>query len=165
MAFVRSTDLSLLSIREDSCFRYWPEESLENILELSTNVAIASYFTIHQAFRKMKLGVCWKTLLLSLFVQNFHESQSDIMVTAARKMKSNEKLCYKLGAKPIVSSLPYWIEDKKQVNEETVDLIYWDKTPLKLDDPLLMTLKERIWEKKIDAKEIQLSNQEVKHAA
>lgn len=165
MAFVRSIDLSLLSVREDSCFRYWPQESLENILQLSSNIAIASYFTIHQEFRKMKLGVCWKTLLLSLFVQNFHESQTDIMVTAARKMKSNEKLCYKLGAKPIASSLPYWIEDEKQVNEETVDIIYWDKTPLKLEDPLLMSLKKRIWENKIDATEVLPINQEVKNAA
>jgi hypothetical protein len=165
MAFVRSADLSLKPVREDSCFRFWPQDSMENILSLSPNIAIASYFTIHQDFRKMKLGLCWKTLLLALFVQNFHESQSDIMVTAARKIKSNEKLCYKLGAKPISSSLPYWIDDEKQVNEETADIVYWDKTPLTIDDLLISSLKERIWENKINAKKVISIKKEVKHAA
>lgn len=165
MAFVRHVDFDSLVVHNDSCFRYWPEDSIKEIIRLSTKVAIASYFTVHHDFRKSKLGICWKTLLLSLFVKNFLNTSSEIMITAARKKKSNEKLCYKLGAKAISTSVPYWIEGHKQVNEESVDIIYWNKKPLVLEDDHLNLISLKIWKSRIDLANTQQTDKEVENAS
>lgn len=150
VAFKRKVDLSLITIREDSCFRFWPSDELDKLMKISSQITIASYFTISSEFRSKTLGVCWKTLFLSLYVENFIHSESDLMVTAARKMKSNEKLCYLLGAKPLVTSIPYKTHDSKTVGNESVDILFWDKNKTSQVESEVENFKNIVWKNKIN---------------
>lgn len=162
MAFVRMINLSLMPVSQDSFFRFWPKAETDKVLSLTPDIFIASYFTVHPAFRKNE-DLCWKTLLLSLFLDNFMRSDSQVMITAARKVRSNEKLCFKLGAKPLSLNVPYLLDGQK-INNEIADLIYWDKTPIILEDQSLNSLRKTLWNKRIEIDQ-QIITQEVKDAA
>lgn len=149
LAFMRPSDLSLSPIRQDSFFRYWPKSVIERIHQESENVTLASYFTVHQDYRQNKLGICWKELLLALFQDNFLQGPSDLMVTSARKRKSNQKLCQKLGATILEANVAFTI-DGKVMEEEQTDIVCWKKQRTSLEDPALQNLRDEVWNKRID---------------
>jgi hypothetical protein len=162
LAMVRFTNFYLLPVQEDSYFRFWPKETLKLVSELSHRVAIASYFTVHPDFRQQNTGICMKTLLLSLFLENFKNSHSEIMITAARKKTSNEKLCSKLGSKILANDIPYLLEGESL--SEMTDLIYWEKNSPALPTPELEFLKQSLWKNRVSL--IQTSEmEEVNYAA
>ncbi len=148
LAMVRFTNFSLLPVQEDSYFRFWPKETLKLISELGQNVAIASYFTVHPDFRQKNTGICMKTLLLSLFLENFKRSNSEVMVTAVRKATSNEKLCSKLGSKTLSYDIPYLNEGELLLSEMT-DLIYWERSTLVIPSYDLELIKQSLWHNKV----------------
>lgn len=144
LAFMRNVDFSFQMTKEDSYFRFWPTQTLSEIEKRESNIIIASYFTIASQFRK-STSIEWKTLFLSLYLDYFSTLQSPMMITAARKLKSNEKLCYDLGALSIQKNLSYTSEQSDNTNE-TVDLLYWkNDVTFSLKDYNLQTLRENIW--------------------
>jgi GNAT superfamily N-acetyltransferase len=166
VAFMRTVNLKSSVVQNDSFFRFWQEEHRDKILKTSSHISLASYFTVHPDFRQQGFGVCWKTLLLGLFVEAFRHGETDLMITAARKVRSNEKLCRKLGAKTLASDVPYLTEARAQIENEIADMVYWDKSPFKLDDEFTLDLQDRIWSERISLVETTFSaKKEVKDAA
>lgn len=163
LAMVRFIDLGLGPALEDSYFRFWPPETLKKVLGMTEQVAVASFFTVHPDFRQMKTGFCMKTLLLSLFLENFNHSQADIMITAARKVTSNEKLCSKLGSKVLTEKIPYLI-DGHPVPNEIADLIYWEKKSVGPVNEQLEFLKKSLWKNRVIIVN-EITSEEVKHVA
>lgn len=163
-AFMRFSNPAEGVCREDSYFRFWPPEAMNMILEMTggRQLVLASYFTIAQEFRNKRDGICWKSLLLSLFLEKFLTLDAGIMITAARKMKSNEKLCLSLGAELIAPDIPFFINGKI-IPGETADLVFWKKNNTHSLTSELTLLKERIWKQKYD--ETEINNFEVKNAA
>jgi hypothetical protein len=151
MAFMRFCDLRLLPFQQDSYFRYWPPQKIEEVLHMGNRVSLASYFTVHPDFRQVREPVCWKELLLSLFVDAYCEHEVDVMITAARKLRSNEKLCQKLNAKVLAENVPFTI-DGKEVGELT-DLVYWPREKISLKSEWMEELRKDIWNKRIIANE------------
>lgn len=143
MAFMREMDLRISCLTEDSCFRFWPLHELERLIRLHQHVVIASYFTITPQYRKSHVE--WKTLFLSLYLDYFSELKSKIMVTAARKLKSNEKLCYQLGAKPLLKDVVFSTKSGQIVEQETIDLLYWENNYFSLLNQSLQKLRTQIW--------------------
>ncbi len=144
LAFMREVNFRLHATKEDSYFRFWPKQTLDDIEKKESQIIIASFFTIAPNYRKSKT-VEWKTLFLSLYLDYFNTLQSAIMVTAARKLKSNEKLCYDLGAISIQNNLHY-MSEQSNTTAETVDLLYWKRNvTFSLKDSNLQTLRESIW--------------------
>ncbi|MBY0517848.1 MAG: hypothetical protein K2P81_13140 [Bacteriovoracaceae bacterium] len=164
-AFIREVNQLSTPIMEDSCFRYWPKAILESIKESSIKMSIASHFTIHHDFRGRDQIINWKDLFLSLYLESFKSSDSEILVTAARKKKSNENLCYKFGAKPFSKGLPYLIDGKNQAGDEEVDLLFWSKEILELEDRKLRNVKNIIWKSRFESSEINYLNKEVLHVS
>lgn len=152
MAFMRFCDLSLRPFQQDSYFRYWPQDKIEEVLRMGSRVSLASYFTVHPDFRQMREPICWKELLLSLFIDAYCEHDVDIMITAARKLRSNEKLCQKLNAKVLAENVPFTI-DGKEVGELT-DLVFWPRAKIALKSEPMEALRKEIWNKRITANEI-----------
>lgn len=147
-AFIRLADPSFAPTFDDSAFRLWGPHALEVIKKMDSNFAVASYFTIHPEFRRGSFNICWKTLFLSLYLRFFHSLELNIMLTATRKLKSNDKLCAKFGSHTLASDLPYTLSGKK-VGQESVDLIYWHKdSPLIIEDKL-NPLHNNIWNERI----------------
>lgn len=67
------------------------------------------------------------------------------MVTAARKVRSNEKLCQSLGAQLLEGNVPY-IQDGTPIKGEIADLLYWPRNiVIDLGSEELNQLIERIW--------------------
>lgn len=165
LAFIRTVDLGLSLYAEDSFFRFWTQEGLAMTRKLSGDrpTALASYFTVARRFRNNAYGVCWKSLLLALFLEKFRELGPQIMITAARKRKHNEKLCYQLGAFPIELNVPFTI-DGKMIDQEIGDLIYWHRDNIPAISPDLEIIKEQLWQKRIDLTQTHQTLQGVRYA-
>ncbi|HLW57225.1 MAG TPA: hypothetical protein VKY27_07560 [Bacteriovoracaceae bacterium] len=143
MAFMREVNLGINCLIEDSSFRFWPLQQLEKLLHQYKQVVIASYFTITPQYRRTHVE--WKTLFLSLYLDYFSELGSKIMVTAARKLKSNEKLCYQLGAKPLLKDVVFSTKSGQVIERETIDLLFWENNHFSLLNPNLQNLRTQIW--------------------
>ncbi|MFA5583119.1 MAG: hypothetical protein WDA09_02805 [Bacteriovoracaceae bacterium] len=143
IAFMREIDLDLNCIKEDSSFRFWPKTQLLSLNKKQNRIVIATSFTITPQYRRGEIE--WKTLFLSLYLDYFSQLQTSIMVTAARKVKSNEKLCYQLGAKPLMRNVPFTTKSGSYIENEIADLLYWEKNTLSLLDKYLQYLRNQVW--------------------
>lgn len=144
LAFMRDVNFDFQTTKEDSYFRFWPKQTLDEIGKTEPQIVVASFFTIAPDYRRSKT-IEWKTLFLSLYLDYFSTLLSPIMITAARKLKSNEKLCYDLGAISIQNNLHY-MSEQSHATVETVDLLYWKRNvTFSLKDSNLQTLRETIW--------------------
>jgi hypothetical protein len=147
LAMIRLLPLDSELSFEDSFFRFWTAASLKKVSHLTQNspLALASAFTVHPDFRGRSNSINWKSLLLALFLEKFLTTEGQIMITAARKLRSNEKLCQKLGAQLIEANVPY-VQNGRQIKGELADLLYWPRNLfIDLGSPELNSLKERIW--------------------
>jgi hypothetical protein len=146
LAFMRNVHFDRLATKEDGYFRFWPRETLDEIEKEKENIIVASFFTISPQFRKGET-IEWKTLFLSLYLDFFSTLRIPIMVTAARKVKSNEKLCYGLGAICIKKDVPYRNEQGQSIDGDA-DLLYWrEEVTFSLKNNYLQSLREEIWTK------------------
>jgi len=129
VAFYKIRDLDSIVSLDDSFFRFWPQDSINKLKALSSKrISLASNFTVHPDFRKSRMGICWKGLLLQSFVNEFAmEEEAEVMTTAARKIRSNEKLCFKHGATVLSHDIPYLTLDGLPIDGEIADLVVWDK--------------------------------------
>lgn len=143
LAFMREVNLNINCIREDSAFRFWPPEELDQLKQKYSKLIIATSFTITQEFRRTNIE--WKTLFLSLFLDYFGELHHQIMITAARKIKSNEKLCYQLGGMPLRRDVPFKTKSGQSIRNEIADLLYWKKNNFSLADRELELMRKNIW--------------------
>lgn len=144
IGFMREIDFSLDVTREDSYFGYWPGEVLNNIHEEIEKVIIASNFTIAHEYRRSK-HFEWKALFFSLYMDYYNTLPTPLMITAARKLRSNEKLCYDVGGVCMMKDVPYRSGAVEMRNEMT-DLLYWrQNTNFCLLNRQLQDLREKIW--------------------
>lgn len=147
LAMIRLLPVNSERTFDDSFFRLWTPESLKEISRLSGDspLALASSFTLHPEFRGRSQFINWKTLLLALFLEKFLGTEARIMVTAARKKRSNEKLCQSLGARLLERDVSFHREGHK-IASETADLLYWPRNLfLDLGSSELNELKNQIW--------------------
>lgn len=144
VSFMREVNIKSELSLEDSYFRFWPKEVLQKLGEVYQNIIIASYFTISHEFRKNR-DFEWKTLFLTLY-KDFHNSlDKPLMITAARKLRSNEKLCYDLGGICFKKDIAYKSEDS-QDSVELTDILYWKpNVHFTLFNPLLQEIREKVW--------------------
>lgn len=155
--FMREVDFSLVTTIDDSYFRFWPEDILHSISDENSQVVIVSNFTIDKEFRQSQ-HFEWKTLLMCLFVDYFKTLNQPLMISAARKLKSNEKLCYQLGAKCLLKDVAYKSEGSMATNEMT-DIVCWKpNVELSLTNRELQFVREELIssfsQEKIHAKKI-----------
>lgn len=143
LAFMREIDLKLECLREDTAFRFWPQEELSRLSDNNRELIIATSFTITSDYRRANIE--WKTLFLSLFLDYFTELNQNLMITAARKVKSNEKLCYQLGGIPLLKDVPFRTKSGDTIKNEIADLLYWKKKQFSLTHKLLQSMREQIW--------------------
>ncbi len=136
-------NLSECAREEDSYFAPWPLEIVNKLKALKMNIMTASYFTVAKKFRGRARQISWKELLLSLIVHRFKGSHADIMITAARKIKSNQIACYKSGAEALVKNLKY-----KDIDGETMDIVCWYKNALSFEDEYIQRISKEIWQRR-----------------
>lgn len=141
LASIRYINPSYPGSIDDSYFRSWPYPLIQKIKMENSIIATASHFTIHRKYRGSKQIIHWKKLLISLFIENFKRSSSkiQIMVAAARRIKSNEKNCYNSGAVPLAVNLNYHIPGEK------FDLVSWEKNCEGDYDENIKNLSKKIW--------------------
>lgn len=154
LAMIRIVPLNSEMTYEDSFFRFWTPKSLKKVSDLcagNSSLALASAFTIHPEFRRKREGLDWKSLLLALYLETFLTTDAQILITAARKNRSNEKLCQNFGARLIEEDIAY-TQDGSLVQGEIADLLYWPRDPsLDLGSEDLNDLKNSIWVNRTDA--------------
>ena len=144
IGFMRDIDFSLETTKEDSYFGYWPREVLNDIHNDIHKVIIASNFTISHEYRRSK-NFEWKALFFSLYMDYYNTLSTPLMITAARKLRSNEKLCYDVGGVCIKRDVPYR-NGSIQLNNELTDLLYWKKNvTFSLLNRQLQDLRNKIW--------------------
>lgn len=148
VAFIRKANFQITNIFDDSFFRSWPDDVINRVGEISTSVALASYFTVGQSFRRNAFGFPWKLLLLHFFHETFLTTSCKVMITAARKAKSNEKLCYSTGAKPLLESCSY--EVKGKLLTQGVDFLFWENSRTYSLPEDLATLAHTVWMNRYD---------------
>lgn len=153
LAMIRMVPLHSELTFQDSFFRFWTPDALRKVSDLARGnpIALASSFTVHPDFRGKDQDVNWKALLLALFLEKFKSTGAPVMVTAARKIRSNEKLCQSLGAELLDGDVPF-VLDGAPVPGEIADLLYWPgDLSIDLGGDALEALKNRIWEMKKDS--------------
>jgi len=152
LAMIRLLPLNSELTFDDSFFRFWTSKSLNSISQLcgDSPLALASAFTVHPDSRGRSSEINWKSLLLALFLEKFLTTDAGIMVTAARKIRSNEKLCQSLGAQLLDGNVPYF-QDGAKIKGEIADLLYWPRNLfIDLGSPALNELKGNIWKERND---------------
>ena len=145
IGFMREIDLALIATREDSYFGYWPQDILDHIAHNERErVIIASNFTIHHEYRRNKQFE-WKALFFSLYMDYYNTLSTPLMITAARKLRHNEKLCYDVGGVCMKKDVPYR-NGAIELSHELTDLLYWRKgVEFSLLNRELQSLREKIW--------------------
>lgn len=145
VAFMREIDFRSQIAVDDSYFRFWPQEVLEELKNKHQKVMIASNFTITHAFRRSR-EFEWKTLFFALYKDFYNTLDAKFMITAARKLKANEKLCYDVGGVCLMKDVAYKSEGSA-TTQETTDILYWrPHIQFSLLNPELQKLREEIWE-------------------
>ena len=144
VAFMREVDFRSKIAVDDSYFRFWPEDILEELRIKHQKVMIASNFTITQAYRRNR-SFEWKTLFFALYKDFYNTLDAHLMITAARKLRANEKLCYDVGGICWTRDVPYKSEGA-QATEELTDILFWrPHIEFSLLNPQLQKLREEIW--------------------
>lgn len=143
VAFMREINPRLKCLTEDSSFRFWPKELMSFLAETQCKIILATSFTITKPYRR---GVIeWKTLFLGLYLDYFSTLDAALMVTAARKIKSNQKLCYQLGGEVLQQDVPFTSKAGERIENEIADLLCWKKKKVCLSNKNLQKLREKIW--------------------
>lgn len=152
LAMIRIVSLETELTFDDSFFRFWTPKGLKELRSICgpSPLALASAFTLAPEFRGRTEGINWKTLLLALYLEKFLTTSAGIMVTAARKIRANERLCRSLGAQLLDENVPY-TQDGIPVAGEIADLLYWPRNLfIDLGSSELNELKARIWRERKD---------------
>ncbi len=135
-------DLSQDLYMDDSFFKVWPKDAIENLKGEAKTIMTCCNVTLNFKFRQNALGVSAKDLLLCLLVEHLKASSIDAIVAAVRLEKSMEKAAYRTGAFAIHKDLPYTIPGQR------VDLVCWHKNlDLKLINQDLRNLSQDIFHK------------------
>lgn len=142
VAFMREINPHIKCITEDSSLRFWPY-LLDLLPTTQSKIIMATSFSITPAYRKGEIE--WKTLFLSLYLDYFSLLEANIMITAARKVKSNEKLCYQLGGEVLKKNVPFTTKSGDYIEYEIADLLFWTKKNISLSNRFLQNLRQEIW--------------------
>lgn len=156
---LRAVDFNEISTEHDSYFKKWPEITLHKLLKHGKRILICSQLTVTPAFRKNRLGISWKDLLVAVSARRLLETGCDAMVGAVRRMRGMEKATYRSGFIPLAQDLPY-------LGQESVDLVaYLRKKASPSAVSLIAHTVETIFPLAIHYGQTPYEEKEVKHAA
>ena len=99
----RYVDLSLLSSRDDSYFKPWPQEAFKKLCAHGNKAAIGSQITIHSGYRGESPFGRIKNVITSLSLRHLMDTDVDVIAGTMRADKGMNRLFYNCGAEPIES--------------------------------------------------------------
>jgi hypothetical protein len=105
LTFFRIVDLGVSSDREDSYFKVWPEQALNELTQYGSRIMIGSTITIDESVRGEKLGISAKDLLLGLVIKRFLDSPADAMTGTMRNNRGMNGCAFRHGAQLIKPEL------------------------------------------------------------
>ena len=115
----RWLDLSLCVHRDDSYFKVWQAELLEEIAKSSARVCVGSNLTVLPEWRGSIAGYSVKEILMALAVERFLASDADAMLGTMRNDRGMNGLVYRLGARALVENVVH--------HGVAVDLVRWTR--------------------------------------
>ncbi|WP_394841285.1 hypothetical protein LZC95_29970 [Pendulispora brunnea] len=115
----RFIDLSEPSARDDSYFKVWPGELLDEVLARALRVCVGSNLTVAEGWRGNLNGLRVSEVLLELAVRRFQESDADVMLGTMRNNRGMNRVSYRLGARPLRERVVH--------HGVEVDLVAWGR--------------------------------------
>lgn len=157
LATLNPYDLTSERDLDDSYFKVWPENILEQIRAKSPVVFASCHATVNFKFRRGQLGFSGIELLCAMLVQYLKSTDLDTIVCTPRREKRVQEACYRTGATLHLEDIPYTIEGQR------IDLITWHSW-IDQDrwDPVIREITHYIWE---NSTTIVKPQQGKKHAA
>ncbi|MDO9183000.1 MAG: hypothetical protein Q7U04_11360, partial [Bacteriovorax sp.] len=118
-----------ISAFDDSYFSFWPKSASEQLMGLGQKVLICGQLTVAKEYRRKESDVSLRDILSGIATKYFLDSDSNIMIGTTRVSKGMDRVCYGLGATPILQNLPY-------IGKENVDLVVFHKHSVEAELPL-----------------------------
>ena len=106
MTCFRWVDASVPMFRDDSYFKTWPSDAVETACAFGPRICILSNLTVAAPWRRAK-GTSVMELLGALSVERFLASDGDTLVGTPRRDRGVNKLCYRLGFRPVVEEVTH----------------------------------------------------------
>jgi hypothetical protein len=103
----RWVDFGAATAQHDSYFKAWPATAKTALLGFGPRVCVGSYLTVEAAWRGPCGPFSVKELLLALAIERFLASDADVMAGTLRNDRGMNGLGYRLGARPLVSDVPF----------------------------------------------------------
>jgi len=144
LGFFHLVDFRLTTARDDSYFKVWSDQAIDQLVSQGKNVMVGSNITVDPQMRgDLGQGVFLKNLLTGLMTKAFLESGADVMAGTMRKNKGMHDSAYQFGASPLLSGVIH--------HGVEVDLVaFYRRRVLAFasENPANLTV-ERLWENKI----------------
>lgn len=140
LATLNVMDLHELMFQDDSYFKVWPKESIEQLKSHSTRIMACGNLALNFKFRNNALTIPGKDLMLAMVIQYLKSTHFDSIIGTVRLEKGMERAAYRTGAISLGRDLPYTIPGQR------VDLVCWKRSlELSKFDPELLNISNFIW--------------------
>lgn len=138
MACLRWLDFSLPLAREDSYFRVWPQEALDQLIARGKRVLAASYLTVAPEWRGASRRLPALQIITELTLCRFLESGADAFAGQMRNDRKLNQLAYRYGARRLCTT---------QMHGVSVDLIaaHPDEIDFGSSSPEQRACTETLW--------------------
>jgi hypothetical protein len=139
-SFFRWANSARTEFAQDSYFKYWSSEHLEQLSRRGHNIIVSSQFTVHPHGRGKNLGFSGKDLMMGMVAEIYLNSDADAMTGAARRTRAVNDVCERWGAYPIAKNM------HNEYGENIVDLYGFFKDHMLAQSPhILKPMVQDLW--------------------
>lgn len=144
MTCFHRVDFALPTAVEDSYFKIWPEEALQQLVRDGEKVLVCSHLTVSPKYRGAvdPSGMTLKLLVSDLSVRVLLESDCAVMTGTMRNNRGAQNAAYAAGASPILrNAIMHGVE---------VDLVGFYRTTILREHDLTNVWTETLWRHRSD---------------